>query len=175
MVFVIFSTGFSMSHAAECALKPIQIHQITPERRDVFVGKGERVQLEFNNFSTGEEIEVFPEPPLVVRRLSKKGVACKIGGGIWTRKDVFLSKDESTLLVREYSGSNDSLVFYDTGSCKRRDEIDVSGARWSVSGSKVVVGTQCQDDTLASCRSIRRQTLNGACRPAHVGKKRTRD
>lgn len=174
VVFAMFSTVFSISHAAECALKRVQIHQIAPERRDVFVGKGERVQLEFNNFSNAAEIEVFPDPPLVVRRLSQKGGACKISGGIWTRKDVFLSKDELTLLVREYSGSNDSLVFYDTRSCKRHDEIDVSNARWSVSGRKVVVGTQCQDEMLESCRSLRRQTLNGACLPAHVAKKQAR-
>jgi len=85
------------------------------------------------------------------------------------RQSVYLSADENTLLVQEFSGSNDSLVLYDTATCKKRSGIDVSGARWKVSGNRIAVGRQCSGEDMKTCRSLNEFALDKFCKP-----KRTR-
>lgn len=124
--------------ACACAMAPLPVDPVDASRRDVYAGKGKAVEVSFRNLSERAEVDVFPEPPMTLRRL-RSGRVCEVDGGAWARRSLHLSTDERVLLVQEYSGSNDRLVFYDTATCKRRAEIDVSGAQWSVGADRIVV------------------------------------
>jgi hypothetical protein len=67
---------------------------------------------------------------------------------------VHLSSSGRVLMVQEYSGSSDELVFYSTHSCKEELRIDVSGAKWTMSGERLLIGRGCTSDTIASCPKI---------------------
>jgi len=56
---------------------------------------------------------------------------------------VHLSKDEKVLMVQEYSGSNDSLVFYGTVNCKELRRLDISGARCYLRHCRKVACIRC--------------------------------
>lgn len=126
---------------------------------DQYVGHGRHLEVLFTHEGQAGEVDVFPEPPLVIKQ-RKDGKQCKIEeGGIWVRKSVFLDASEQHLLVHEYSGSNDSLVIYRTSDCKTIKTIDVSGLRWQVEGSQLVTGKACSADSLASCKTKRKVPL----------------
>jgi len=104
-----------------------------------FIGSGQHIRVIFQNDSEGAEhtIEVFPEPPIIVRN-HQTNTSCQIDeGGIWVREHVYLSDDEHYLLLNEYSGSSEALTSYDTHSCEKLQRIDVSGLDWIIEGNQV--------------------------------------
>ncbi|MEW5757786.1 MAG: hypothetical protein AB1810_15970 [Pseudomonadota bacterium] len=150
------------SMGCDRSFKHIQIDPIQPSRLDVFVGKGNTIALEFHNENPNPAVDVFPEPPLTVRHIPS-GHSCEIDGGVWVRRSVYLSADEATLLVQEYSGSNDHLVFYRTRSCKKIHEIEVSGALWKISGNELAIGHQCSGEEIKTCKSQQRLAIDAIC------------
>jgi hypothetical protein len=150
--------------AGPCKLNKLSIDPISPSNRDHLVGSGKFVDLDFINERVAEPVEVFPEPPLTVRQKAT-GKKCEIDGGIWVRNAVYLNDNEAVLATQEYSGSNDRLVFYDTATCKKKAELDVSGAVWELKASEVLVGRHCTDKNLSSCRAIQRYRLDAQCNP----------
>jgi len=104
-----------------------------------FIGVGQRISVIFQNDSEGAEhtIEVFPEPPVIVRN-HQTNTSCQIDeGGIWVRKHVYLSDDEYYLLFNEYSGSSEAFISYDTRTCEKLKRMDVSGLDWTIEGNQV--------------------------------------
>lgn len=146
-------------------LHRLSINPTSPENRKIFVGAGEKVRVEFKNESDHETVRVFPEPPMIVRQLAAK-TNCEIDGGVWARDSVFLSADEEILVVLEFSGDLNRLVAYDTGTCRKLGDLDVSGRRWSVDGSKIKLGTQCTTRDVASCKKRREIPVNRLCNAA---------
>jgi len=136
------------------SLHRLTIDPISPDRRDIFAGQGKTVRVEFHNYSDSDPVEVFPEPPLTVRRPATN-TSCEIDGGVWPRDSVFLSDDEKILVVAEFSGSSAHLLAYDTGTCKIQGNIDISNARLSVSGKEITLATRCSDNDMKSCKSRR--------------------
>jgi Tse1 toxin immunity protein Tsi1 len=157
--------GFNIPLASgfDCFLTQLPINPITSARKDIFVGKGKIIEVRFRNENTSQMVEVFPEPPLTVRN-QLSGRSCDIDGGVWVRQAVYLDADEKTLLVQEFSGSNDFLVFYDTTTCQKQSEIDVSGARWKISNNQISIGRQCSDEDMQSCRSVTKFVLDNFCK-----------
>ena len=162
LLFLASSARFAF--ACDCTLVHVPVDPLEPTRKDIFLGKGKTVELRFHNENMDREVDVFPEPPLTVFRPAS-GQTCEIEGGVWVRRSVYLSTDDNTLLVQEFSGSNDSLVLYDTASCNKRSTIDVSGARWKLSGSRITVGRQCSGEDLKTCRSVTEFVLDKFCKP----------
>lgn len=157
----------SLSSVA-CSVSPCRLTRLTAQpaadRPGEFIAAQGRLEVIFHSDSTTAPIEVFPEPPVIVTDTVRE-TECRIEeGGIWIRDAVYVSKLGQTLMLKEYSGSNDWLAFYRTDDCVKIAEIDVSGARWAVVESRVVVGSDCSNDDLASCRSVRSIDLDGACR-----------
>ena len=148
---------------AGCGLTALPIDPINDSRTDLFIGKGKTIELEFINMATGPVIDVFPEPPLIVRNQST-GRSCEIDGGIWVRKHVYLSANEKQLLLLEYSGANEFLKLYDTATCKQRREIDVSEGPWVLEGDTLRVGHGCTSRDIASCSAVRQFTLGKSCK-----------
>jgi hypothetical protein len=128
----------SAASACACVLEHIAIDPIAPDRTDVYVGASELIEVRFSNFKTSGPVETFPEPPLIVQDRRSK-VSCSIDGGVWSRQSVFVSRDGSVLVTHEFSGSNDTLNFYDTKTCARRHSLDVSNATWSIDGSAIQI------------------------------------
>ena len=124
--------------AVACAYQQVPINAHAPPSLAIYSGHGKDVELQFSNEREQEPVEVFPEPPLRVldRRVNS---ACDIDGGIWVRKDVYLSADELTLLTREYSGNNEQLIFYATRTCRKLAEIDLTNARFSLERDRLVI------------------------------------
>ena len=124
-----------------CTLQPVTIEPAAAEPTDTYVGRTASLELRFHNDKKSGAVEVFPEPPLVVKRLPA-GRECRIDdGGIWVRRHVYASVEGQVLVTHEYSGSNDQLVFYDTHTCGKRASIDVSNKTWAVEGGAVLVST----------------------------------
>lgn len=117
--------------AAGCAFERVAIEARDPPSRAFYAGHGREVELLFSNLRDDGPVEVFPEPPLRVA-MPRRHSSCDIDGGIWVRAHIYLSGDERTLLTREYSGSNEQLMFYATGDCRKLAEIDVTDARFSL-------------------------------------------
>jgi len=161
-IFLVFNAYSAFG--CDCALTQVPINPIEPARNDIFVGKAATLELRFRNESARQGVDVFPEPPLTVHH-SASGESCDIDGGIWVRRSVYLSADEKILLVQEFSGSNDQLVFYDTTTCKKRSEIDVSGARWKIANNQISIGRQCSGEDITTCRSIKQLGLDKFCNP----------
>jgi len=143
----------SASTSEACSLQPVSIQPAAREPTDTYVGRTAALELRFRNDKAGGPVDVFPEPPLMVKRLDTR-----TDGGIWVRHHVWASADGRTLVTHEYSGSNDELVFYDTLSCARTAAIDVSVAQWTVDGRTVAI-------TQAGKRQSR-VALDAACLPA---------
>jgi hypothetical protein len=148
--------------ACEGALAQVQIDPVEPGRTDVFTGKGRTVEIRFTSDTGQADPDVFPEPPLVVRNLAS-GAECKINGGIWVRRSVWLTADERGVVVEEYSGSNDRLAVYDTASCKELSALDVSEARWQVADGQLTTGKTCTGEAVGTCKETQRQVLGKAC------------
>ena len=152
--------------APGCALHNLSIDPVSSDRRDLFVGTGRFVRVEFHNQSTSDSVRVFPEPPLVVRRLDKDA-SCSIDGGVWQRSSVFLSQDEKVLVVLEFSGSSNRLLAYDTANCAQTGSLDVSGKHWRIEGSEIRLGSHCSGDDLANCRNKRTVSVRALCHADH--------
>jgi len=129
----------------------------------VFAGQGRAVVVEFINETGRANVDEFPEPPLTIRRGA--GAACEVDGGIWVRRSAHLSKDERVLMLQEYSGSNDSLVFYDTSNCKELRRLDISGARWELRSGQLLVGRACDTQAVSTCKRVERFEFDQSCLP----------
>lgn len=105
-----------------------------------YYGGHEAVTVRIENPQPGSPADVLAEPP--ARVTYGGGTTCEIGGGNWKR-DSFWSYDAGrALAVAEFSGSNDWLTFYDSRTCAKLGDIDVSGRRWRFEDGAVVL---CED------------------------------
>lgn len=152
------------TQAADCGFAPLPLSASAAEP-NVFVGKGQHLEVSFTNENPEiKEPDAFPEPPVVLRDTAS-GKGCNIeDGGIWAREPLYLSRDEKRLVTFEYSGSNSELVAYDTATCKAVHRLDVSGKRAAVVGEQLVLGSQCDGDSLGSCKKQARQPVQPFCK-----------
>ncbi|GAB2904568.1 type IV secretion system immunity protein Tsi1 [Uliginosibacterium flavum] len=116
---------------APCAITNIPVDPAPPGQFASYAGHGHAIDILLQSARPDREVDVFPEPPLILRRKDTQK-SCEIDGGIWTRKDFYLDASERTLITVEFSGSSDSLNFYDTASCKRLASLDISGYAWAI-------------------------------------------
>lgn len=119
-----------------CMLQHVAINPVSPGRTDVFVGRTDTLELRFRNERDDPAVEVFPEPPLLVKHL-KSGAQCAIDGGIWVRRSVYLDIQDRVLLTEEYSGANAFVKLYDPATCRRTAVIDIAHSTWTVDGATV--------------------------------------
>jgi hypothetical protein len=158
--FICCAQGWSK----DCTLMNLAIEPLKAGRTDKFAGSGKDVRVEFTNYRTQGPVRVFPEPPMTVRQL-RANTTCNIDGGVWARNSVFLSSDEALLLVLEFSGDSNELVAYDTHSCRKLTSVDVSGARWLVKGSVILVATGCTAKDINACRNKKEVPMDAFCGP----------
>jgi hypothetical protein len=137
--------------ACSAEYERLTIAPSSPDSTKDFVGGRGRIKVHFQNFNDRADVEVFPEPPLTIQAGDSR---CEVDGGVWVRNSVHLSSSGRVLMVQEYSGSSDELVFYSTQSCKEELRIDVSGAKWTMSGERLLIGTGCTADTVTSCQKV---------------------
>lgn len=121
-----------------CALNRVAINPIGPGRTDVFVGRTDTLELRFQSERDDPAVEVFPEPPLVVKHI-KSGTQCAIDGGIWVRRSVYIDTQDRLLLTEEYSGANAFLKLYDPATCRRIAVIDIAHSTWTVDGARLTL------------------------------------
>lgn len=140
---------------AGCRYEPLAIERVAPRQ---FAGRTSALEVRLSAERDGADVESFPDSALAIRRAG--GGACDAEGGVWQRHGVFVAADGRTVAALESSGSNDLLVFFDSASCRRAGEIDVSNARWAFRGAEVVVTPAAQP---AGAPRIHR--LDAACRP----------
>jgi hypothetical protein len=114
-----------------CRFEHLAIQPLVADKLDVLTGSAQQVEVCFFNAKEAGEIEVFPEALLTIRDL-RSGKQCAVDGGVWVRKDVYLGAQGKTLLTHEYSGSNAFLMFYDTATCRKLSEVDVSTKKWTL-------------------------------------------
>lgn len=135
---IIIIAIFLVSSTDACTFINLPIDPISSEKYDIYLGSTEIIEVRFNNEKREGIIEIFPESPLTVTNRKLNNI-CLIEGGIWVRKDVYVSDDNLVILTHEYSGSTDMLNFYDTRSCKKIGHIDVSNAAWKLEKSNILV------------------------------------
>jgi hypothetical protein len=129
----------------------LDIAPSSPGSTKDFVGGQGKVKVHFQNFNERADVEVFPEPPMTIQAGDGR---CDVDGGVWVRNSVYLSGSGRVLMVQEYSGSSDELVFYSTQTCKEELRIDVSGAKWAMSGERLLIGKGCTLDAVANCPKV---------------------
>ena len=124
-----------------CTFRKLEILPTDQINFTRFLGRGNNIAIEFKA-DFGKETDVFSEPPTVVNRSTAK--SCNIEeDGIWLRREVYISADESYLLSNQYSGSWEALVVYDTGTCARLGEMKLSHRLVGIDRSTVSVETDC--------------------------------
>lgn len=155
-------------NAGICILSPLPINPIAPERTDIYIGTSKLVEVQFRNEKTEGNVEVFPEPPLIVKN-RKNNTTCSIDGGVWVRKSVFVSNNDSVVVTQEFSGSNDSLNFYDARTCKKINEIDVSNSTWEIRGTEISISKQDAVNKEGGGR-LSTYKLNESCNPVKSNK-----
>lgn len=165
LLFIVLGLPCTACFAAPCEYFRVAVDPADSGQPGMYAGSRGSIELFFRSERTEGEVDVFPEPPLRIRD-KDAGKECRIEeGGIWARGEVFLNQSGSVLMVREYSGSNDWLAFYSTSDCAKRGKVDISGARWKVELDRVLVGTECSGEDVASCRSVRSELLDAHCLP----------
>lgn len=156
--------------AAPCGYAALAIEPLSATRTDVYAGQGERVEVSFANETTTQPVETFPDSNLKIRQTGSNSV-CEVAGGIWVRNAVYLSMNERMLIAKQFSGSNESLGFYDTHTCALKAEIDVSNRAWKIEPTGLRVGGRCASDQLQSCKTTVLHRWGAHCL-AHRAKKR---
>lgn len=134
----ILSALVSMSSADACTFSNLPINPISPDNTDIFLGASEIIDVRFNNEKTEGNVDVFPDSPLIITN-KKTNSTCSIDGGVWVRKDVYVSDDGMVVLAHEFSGSNDFLSFYDTRSCRKIGGLDISDSTWRLGEGDISV------------------------------------
>jgi hypothetical protein len=146
---------------ADCSYRAVAVQAQTPA---LYVGAGERIRVEFDNYKPDGEVDSFPEPPLRIRPV-QGGKACEVDGGIWLRNAVLLDASERHLLVQSFSGSGGELSFYDTSSCAQLARVELPEASWALQGEQLVIGRECSEAGLAHCSEREVHALNEQCLP----------
>ncbi|HKT28854.1 hypothetical protein [Dyella sp.] len=153
-----------------CELAQITVKPDTAENGELYSGQLQDVRVTFHNYRTKGAVTVFPEPPLVITSL-KSGNHCEADGGVWARNGVYISTDGKVLVTTEFSGSYDGLVFRDVRTCKKIDELDVSGTHWSIHGSQItwqpISGTPQTVRLDEACRPRAVPTASSSPSPSH--------
>lgn len=140
--------------AVDCGWQTVPIAPVGPRE---FAGRVGTTEIRLQSEREGTQVESFPDSALHIGRPA--GV-CAADGGVWQRRGVFVSADDRTVAAIESSGSNDSLVFFDTANCRRVGEIDVSNARWRFVDRGVEI-----TPAAGTTGSTRTHTLDADCRP----------
>ncbi|QQR75879.1 MAG: hypothetical protein IPJ17_10020 [Holophagales bacterium] len=147
----------SRASAAEvgvCGLRRLPIEPRDPGSRAWYVSPGRTLRLEHWSFNEVQDPDRFTDGP--IRVIHADGRHCEIDSDNYTA-ELRLSADEHTLVVVEFSGSNEWVRLYDTASCRRRSELPV--------GEQLVF----DGDTLRDAGSCEmRDARVGTCRPASV-------
>jgi hypothetical protein len=152
LLFVFAYMAGSTAMAAGCRFLNLPINPVTGNNGEVFQGESEAVKVRFDNFKTEGSVEVFPDSKLSIT--DKRGNAtCAIDGGVWARKDIYVSVDNAVLLAHEFSGSNDFLNFYAIDSCKKLGEIDISNSSWSFDRGNISVFRQAGKNKSAGLKT----------------------
>lgn len=129
-VLLTWFCSITPSAACACRLQWVSIDPEQAEPAETYIGKWAGFELRFHNDKTSGQVDVFPEPPVILMQLDTRAECSITAGGIWVRKHVYASADGNMLMLHEYSGSNDELVFYDPRTCRKRAVVDVSNSRW---------------------------------------------
>jgi len=158
-LFLLPLLGAACAHSLEEAVfhqTAVVLAQGSPAQPKQFMASGKRIAILFRSDSSAaaHEIDVFPEPPVIIRDKTG-GASCQImEGGIWVRSAVYLSADERHVVLNEYSGSASDLVSYDTRTCREVKRLDVSGMRWTVEKTRLRLGKQCTGSGMTNCAAF---------------------
>lgn len=145
--------------ACACNLLPVVIEPAAVEPTDTYVGKTAQLELRFRNEEMSGAVDVFPEPPLLVKQLQTQTECAINDGGVWVRQHVYIGAEGRMLVTHEYSGSSGELNFYDTRTCKKRASVDVSNSKWVIDGNSILITS-----TTPPKRPVRIK-LDATCRP----------
>lgn len=135
---------------AACSFAPLTINPLNDSHVFVYVGRGKNVEVSFVHDATTQNGETFPDSTLKIRR-TENSTVCEVDDGIWVRNAVYLSSDGKMLLAKLFSGSSESLGFYDTHTCALKDRVDISNRAWDIEAKGLLTGEHCADNTLRSC------------------------
>ena len=151
------------------ALAPLPVEPLHEGEFDELVGGGSRVEVHFREKGAKKMPEVLTAPPAVVRHLDEAG-ECRIDGGNWTPKSVWLSRDEKLLALASFSGSSSELELFETATCRRVGEVDTSLGKVEVAGDRITFTGGCDwsDDTHGSCLPAGVFVLNDAGAPKRL-------
>jgi hypothetical protein len=114
----------------------------------IFVGETKTLELHFFTYTYGEQrasqIDGFTEIPVTITN-RKTFRSCAIDGGIWVRKEIYLSADERILILGEHSGAYGGLTAYDTQTCREIRRMETA--------------CDCDDTRCTPCKEINLQTF----------------
>jgi hypothetical protein len=137
-----------------CRYEALTIALVAPRE---FAGRAGALEVRLESGRDGPDVQSFPDSALAIRRGDAR---CEVEGGVWQRAGMFVSADRRTLAALESSGSNDTVVFVDTASCRRVGTVDVSGTRWQFVPGRI------EATPAGSGGRPRAHPLDAACRPA---------
>jgi len=129
----------------------------------LFTANGKRMDIFFYNYTKGanDTIDIFPDPPLIVRNKQSNKICAIEEGGIWIREEIYFGQDERYLLSGEYSGSSCDIASYDMRTCQLVKRLDISeSCRWRIEDNQALLGEKCSNDDFASCSLLKPLDLN---------------
>ena len=165
-LLVLLLAGCQQSgETSSCSLKNVQVRSDDTLLNVSYSAQSKLFSVKFKNENAPNTADNFPDPLVSIVNLKTEAV-CEItdANGIWSGKAVYMDTANNALLLNEYSGASDTLIIYDMRTCKRLDEIDVSGGRWEVSADYIHVGQECAGDAVRSCKRNRKIQLNSQCK-----------
>lgn len=140
--------GLAACHSTDvaskrCELQRLSILSTDSSRNEIYAGRSGDIEVQFRNENAPTAADVFPDPLVTINnRATGKSCDIKDGGGIWSGKSVYLDADRRILILNEYSGANDSLIFYNPMTCERLTQIDVSNKQWAILKDRIRLGQQ---------------------------------
>jgi hypothetical protein len=154
--------GSNIAISHECMLNQLSVTPKTDGDFGWYSGLTEKYIVEVQNFKPSEDVDVFPEPPLIIKSRMSEHV-CTIDGGVWKKDGFYTSLDESTIFVFEFSGERSSLISYNLATCAQKAALDVSGLRWTIDKNRITLIAECRRGAPKHCRPKREVVLGNDC------------
>lgn len=164
LLFSLFGCHSLQAQNQACILKNIPVASIDPSRNDIYIAKSYTFEIQFHNENAPNPADIFPDPLIKIRKIATNEF-CEIidGYGIWSGRSVYLDTSEQTLVLNEFSGSSDTLIFYNPRTCHRLMEFNVSNKLWKILADRIRTGNNCLTETIDSCSHIQEFFLDKQC------------
>jgi|GEM_PF-985914 len=130
----------------------------------LFIARGQRIHVLFHSYdknTASDDVEIFLKSPLIVTD-HKAARSCAITDTQdWLRGQVYLNSDERYLLAGGRKGSSHYVTSYDTRTCQKIRQLEISAESWRIDGGHGCFIEKGSAGHTVSCTAVKDFYLSG--------------